>query len=86
MSILEGVISGETDSTLTIKFTLKNDSEYSITVIKAEGYTKEQLLSNWTRRAKLEYMRNPALFSRLFIDRINARHLKLLEQKTEESN
>lgn len=72
-------IYSETNTTLIIRLIVKENKEYFITVIKPSGYTNEQLLTNWTRRAKIYYMRNPFTFTRGFIDRINARHLFLAE-------
>lgn len=68
-------IESENENSITIKFLVK-DKEYFITVIKVDGYTSEQLLNNWTKRAKVEYMGRPGTFNLMFIDRLNAKFLR----------
>ena len=72
----------QTDTSITIEFTTRNNELFNMTVITAPGFTAEQLLERWTRRAKIEYMRQPVLFSR-FVDRINIRHQKILNGEIE---
>lgn len=68
-------IESENENSITIKF-LAKDKEYFITVIKVDGYTSEEILNNWTRRAKIEYMLGLNTFKRMFINRLNTKFLR----------
>ncbi len=75
-------ITSQDDNSITIELTTRNNDVYMMTVVKAPGFTPEQLLERWTRRAKLEYMRHPVFFTK-FVDRINLRHQKILSGEIE---
>lgn len=78
MAILESQLVSQTDQTITIKFTAAGSKEYLLTVVNHPDYTEQELLDRWTRRAKREYLTNRAMFQRMFIDRINRRHQKIV--------
>jgi hypothetical protein len=80
--MLTSQIIEQDDNSITIQYTNKKNENFNMTVFKAPGFTVEQLLERWTRRGRLEYMRNPVIFYK-FIDRINNRHQKILSGEIE---
>lgn len=79
MPMLESQLVDQNDQTITIKFTnTSGTKEYLLTVVNHPDYTEQELLERWTRRAKREYMTNRPMFQRMFIDRINRRHQKIV--------
>ena len=77
MAILESQLTSQTDRTITITLTA-GGKDYLLTVIKHPDYTVDQLVQRWTSRAKREFMSNRAMFQRMFIDRTNTRHEKIV--------
>lgn len=70
------------DSTITMKLT-SGAKEFTLTVVNHPDHTVEELVNRWTKRANTEYMQNPALFQKMFIDRINKRHAYLVDHPEE---
>ena len=77
MAIIDSQLISQTDRTITIQFTARG-KDYSLTVIKHPDYTVDELVQRWTNRAKREFMTNPMMFQRMFIDRMNRRHEKIV--------
>lgn len=80
MALIESQLIDQNDQTITLQFTTSRGKTHDLTVINHPDYTVEQLVQRWTSRAKREYMSNPAMFERMFINRINRRHQTLVAQ------